>query len=187
MMNLISFTPLNKDSNNFNLMRLVFSSLVIFSHSYAFLGLPEPIIFGRTLGNFSVHAFFVVSGYLITASWLNSKNNIITYTENRILRIFPGLIVSIFICHYINIYFESFKNNPIPYIVNGPIWTLTWEITCYIAVIALGLLFVLDKKIFPAFVAACYLFYLTSYNNPTDFYWVIVPFMLFLCLDHLFL
>ncbi|MFM5422885.1 acyltransferase family protein [Aeromonas veronii] len=176
---LVSKTPLGKNRNNFNLMRLLFASLVIVSHSYSFLGFAEPTIFGRSFGNFAVHCFFVLSGYLIAASWLNQNNSAIKYFENRVLRIVPGLVVALVICHYISIYFNNFVGNPIPYIVNGPVWTLTWEITCYVMVALLGMFYVLNKNSFPAVIVCTLFLYAYNYGSNTEFYMVILPF--FIC------
>lgn len=37
--------------NNFNFMRLIFSIMVVYSHSFGLLSLPEPTILGRSFGN----------------------------------------------------------------------------------------------------------------------------------------
>ncbi|MGL5665408.1 MAG: acyltransferase family protein [Shewanella sp.] len=174
----ISERPLGKEENNFNLMRLVFSSFVIFSHSYSFLGLSEPVVFGRSLGNFAVHCFFILSGYMISGSWLNQKNTIVNYIENRFLRIVPGLVVSLFICHYVGLYFDFFKSNPLPYIVNGPIWTLTWELVCYLMIVVLGVFFVLNEKTYPSILVCSLIIYVTNYTQVSNFYLVIVPFII---------
>lgn len=60
--------------NNFNLLRLFFACCVVFSHAFALLGYAEPVLFGRSLGNFSVHAFFAISGYLICQSYVRSPS-----------------------------------------------------------------------------------------------------------------
>jgi len=84
--------------NNFNLIRMVAASLVLVSHSFALTGLTEPLrnSLGVTWGSIAVDIFFVTSGYLVTASIVrggNAKNFVIS----RSLRIFPGLVVAIFL------------------------------------------------------------------------------------------
>src|ERR1700678_4151390 len=90
--------------NNFNTLRLLFAVLVIFSHSY-------PVVFGTdereplyrytrgayTLGAMAVAFFFVVSGFLITRSWLNSAATV-EYIKKRCLRIFPGYAMVGLVC-----------------------------------------------------------------------------------------
>jgi peptidoglycan/LPS O-acetylase OafA/YrhL len=83
-------------SNNFGLLRILAASLVIFSHSFDLLKKPEPLaglsnhLFSG--GSLAVDAFFVLSGFLITASFINGSE--IKFISNRVLRIFPALAVA---------------------------------------------------------------------------------------------
>jgi peptidoglycan/LPS O-acetylase OafA/YrhL len=83
--------------NNFDAIRFVAASLVIFSHAYAVSGHPggEPLA-GKTafitFGSLAVEIFFVISGYLVTQSLMRQRE-LITFAEARCLRIFPALIV----------------------------------------------------------------------------------------------
>jgi len=87
----------SSQANNFDVIRFVAATLVIFSHAYAVSGYPnnEPLS-GATgfigFGSLAVEVFFLVSGYLITRSLMH-RNNLIDFTEARVLRIFPALIV----------------------------------------------------------------------------------------------
>jgi len=94
-------------SNNFDFLRLCAAFLVIFSHSYVLAtgsmnGEPLFSLSGGlfTLGNLGVMIFFVISGYLITSSWLR-RPDFSAFFKNRIIRIVPGLfgvaVVTIFI------------------------------------------------------------------------------------------
>jgi len=85
--------------NNFNLMRMVAALMVLFSHSFALAtgsGRNEPLrgLIGMTPGTIAVDIFFITSGYLVTRS-IVSRKNFIEFLINRMLRIYPGLIVSI--------------------------------------------------------------------------------------------
>lgn len=81
--------------NNFTFLRFFAASLVILSHSFVLYGLEEPTLNGfATFGGMGVYIFFIVSGFLITKSWLNHPN-ILTYFRNRTLRIFPALIPAV--------------------------------------------------------------------------------------------
>ena len=119
-----------KRSNNFDLLRLVAALLVIYSHSYALIGLEEHKIWMRSYGNIAVHAFFVISGYLITKSFCQ-KSSVFSFVFNRVSRIVPGFLVAFVFGNLISNICNRFITNPIPYIINGPVWTLVWEVVCY--------------------------------------------------------
>ncbi len=161
--------------NNFNLIRLIAAYLVLVSHSYAIVfggGQHEPLrSFGISLGGGAVDIFFVTSGFLITKSFLRS--NIFSYAVKRVLRIFPALIVAVFLMvllfsedyySYETLKFivknttlimgvahtlpGAFVDTPLGGAVNGSLWTLPWEIWCYIAVVIVSQL--RPKILFPS-------------------------------------
>jgi peptidoglycan/LPS O-acetylase OafA/YrhL len=82
--------------NNFYLVRLIASMMVLFSHSFYLYSLDsiDPLhrISGGifTFGNVGVYIFLIVSGYLITQSFQNSTT-ILNFLWKRALRILPGL------------------------------------------------------------------------------------------------
>ncbi|MDR5772068.1 MULTISPECIES: acyltransferase [unclassified Caballeronia] len=79
-------------SNNFDFIRVVAASLVIFSHQYGLMGLGEPAVFGGfSYGGLGVLIFFSISGYLVSQSW-DRDPHVPRFALKRILRIFPGLI-----------------------------------------------------------------------------------------------
>ena len=86
--------------NNFNILRLIFASTVIISHSYPLTNNIE--IFSKItnnqidLGSISVEIFFIISGYLIFTS-LHCSKSIISYLWKRILRLFPALVIMLLI------------------------------------------------------------------------------------------
>lgn len=87
--------------NNFDFLRLIFASLVIVTHSYALLGLVENDLFMQIsqvypFSYIAVRGFFVISGYLIFQSLIRS-GSLISYFWNRFLRLFPALIVVLFL------------------------------------------------------------------------------------------
>jgi peptidoglycan/LPS O-acetylase OafA/YrhL len=84
-------------SNAFDAIRLVAAFAVLFSHSFALLGLREPSIFGRTLGSVAVYVFFSLSGYLICQSWERDPSSK-RFLVRRMLRIAPGLVVAVIFC-----------------------------------------------------------------------------------------
>lgn len=84
--------------NNFDLIRLLAALAVVCSHSYPLLGIHQEPLFDVTgydnLGNLSVRIFFLLSGFLITKSWLTNPQ-LIDYLAKRVLRIYPAAIVCI--------------------------------------------------------------------------------------------
>jgi len=68
--------------------------MVVFSHSFALVGLTEPLIGGNTVGGTGVWIFFILSGYLIAASW-GQYPRFNVFIAKRVLRIFPGLAVAL--------------------------------------------------------------------------------------------
>ncbi len=81
-------------------MRLLFSSLVVFSHSFPLTKTPEPLYefswHQIDLGALSVNIFFAMSGYLVFFSYQNSTTAL-NYLWKRCLRIFPALFVLLLI------------------------------------------------------------------------------------------
>lgn len=97
----------NERKNNFDFIRFIASSLVIFSHCYAvsishaslepFVLLTNGFCSG---GQIAVDVFFVVSGYLILSSLLR-RGDLFVFIEARILRLVPALFVSSIITAFV--------------------------------------------------------------------------------------
>lgn len=165
--------------NNFNLLRLIFAILVIFSHSFELIEgnrnneILTKIFHTISFGDLSVDGFFLLSGYLIVKSW-NTNSNIWQFLKKRILRIYPGFIAASLVCAFIvgplgsesNQYYLHFEisgflknllllNRPFipsvflgqPYSeVNGSMWSIFPEFRCYLAVMVLGVLGLIQKR-----------------------------------------
>ena len=55
--------------NNLNSLRLIAAGMVLYGHSYVFLGLREPLFLSWTpIGPLGVFIFFTISGYLVSES-----------------------------------------------------------------------------------------------------------------------
>ena len=76
--------------NNFDLLRLFAALEVVLLHSYPHLHLPYPAFFKVILNFPGVSMFFVMSGFLISAS-LERNKDLGAYFKNRAFRIFPAL------------------------------------------------------------------------------------------------
>jgi peptidoglycan/LPS O-acetylase OafA/YrhL len=88
-------------NNNLTALRWLAASMVLYGHSFVFLGLPEPVFMGSfPMGPLGVFIFFSISGYLVTQSW-ESDPDPIRFLQRRALRIFPGLIVCVVLCVFV--------------------------------------------------------------------------------------
>lgn len=166
--------------NNFDSLRLIFALLVIFSHSFPLTrrsNATEPLFHltgGQiTFGNISVWSFFVISGFLITQSWMRSPFPL-RFLKRRIGRIFPGFIAASLVSALIIVPLAAtpstfvpislknfllntlqlqppdvpaiFARNPNPNILNGSLWSIPYEFWCYIGVLFLGVTAALRRR-----------------------------------------
>ncbi len=167
-----------RPANNLDFLRLALSVLVIYSHSYP-LGTgsetAEPLnrwTHGQmTFGAVAVDLFFIMSGYLITASAVRSRG-LADFFVKRVRRIYPAFAVNAFFTLLVVVplagghlrgspvrkatYWSlqilrlqefqtvhSFGSNPFPMVVNGSVWSISYEFWCYIGIamlLAAGLL-----------------------------------------------
>jgi len=164
---------LDSRTNNFDFIRLFLAVLVIFSHSFPLTGEPANELFLRatrgqlTGGQIAVDAFFIISGYLITASFEHSRSLWI-YLKKRIFRIFPAFIVLTLFDLAVVLPMSAghlagtspvrnclmvlgktlsldgfatigaFRFNPYPEAINGSLWTIRVEFMCYIGLALIG-------------------------------------------------
>ncbi len=171
-------------NNNFNLIRVLAASGVIYSHAYP-LGLgqdvAEPLevmLKGDNLGRLCVFIFFATSGYFIATSF-DRRASFLGYLWARVLRIFPALIVMLAImlplvgvitgqgaAYWKNLPvlfvdnalmftdfgkripkdYVLFPGNPLQDAFNGSLWTLRYEVLCYVGTAIAGLLGVLRSR-----------------------------------------
>lgn len=88
-------------NNNLTLLRILAATAVLISHSFVLsTGNPdtEPLRswIGMTPGTIAVDIFFVVSGFLVTAS-ISKSRDALDFLVARCLRIFPALLVLLLI------------------------------------------------------------------------------------------
>jgi peptidoglycan/LPS O-acetylase OafA/YrhL len=88
---------LSHPRNNFDLIRLLAALQVVFNHAAGWLALPNlPYPYSSIVSCFpGVPIFFVVSGFLVTRSFLDCQCNVLAFGWRRALRIYPGLWVNL--------------------------------------------------------------------------------------------
>ena len=97
---------IQKDNNNYDLLRLLAAICVIFGHSYAIApktGWIDPLqqlIHFNYSGGLAVIVFFFLSGLFVSTS-IQKNPNIVRFFVHRVLRIFPALIVAVFLSVFI--------------------------------------------------------------------------------------
>jgi peptidoglycan/LPS O-acetylase OafA/YrhL len=166
-------------SDNFTLLRLILALLVVFSHSYALSGNPEPMLFHSTAGGFAVQGFFAVSGYLIAGSYLTTPHSGL-FVWKRLLRIAPALAFAVPLPLLLSEWQDHYAGSPFPNVPNGPLWTISWEVLMYGLTLLLGLAGLLTAPVVGAtFVAGAVLFFLNlQTTSPSLTVTVVAPFFL---------
>ena len=148
--------------NNYDAVRLMAAATVIYGHAYPLTASPNRWILDNPVQGFALKIFFVISGYLVSTSWL-ADPHILRYLRKRLLRIFPALILTVCLTAFIlgplvttlsvGSYFASpsllaylgnialkpayalpgvFTHLPYPSAVNGSLWSLPIEFTMYL-------------------------------------------------------
>lgn len=154
--------------NNFGVLRLLFANLVVYYHSYFLIdgGAQRDILYRVSgtlpVGTLAVGGFFLISGYLVIKSYTNSVS-VKDYLVKRLLRIWPGYAVAFLISLFVvaplggakltnsdvlkNVScFLTFQAPCVDGVfyglgqqkVNGSMWTISYEVRCYILVILVG-------------------------------------------------
>ena len=92
-----TFDPARR--NNLDLLRFIAASLVLVDHSYPLTGRPGhagPFQY-ETLGGFAVAIFFVISGFLVAASW-QREPALVAFARKRAFRIVPAFALVVSVC-----------------------------------------------------------------------------------------
>lgn len=92
--------------DNFLLLRLIAAGTVIYGHGFAMTMRSGPADFFVAhgweyySGMIAVDAFFVISGFMITGSYLR-RSNILDYVWARFLRLLPAYVVCVFLSAFV--------------------------------------------------------------------------------------
>jgi peptidoglycan/LPS O-acetylase OafA/YrhL len=109
--------------NNFNLVRITLSLLVVFFHAYAVSNLTDPlsaIAPALNVGQLAVGTFFLLSGFFVMQSWLKDPC-LWAFLVRRIARVIPGLTVCVLLTAVFAVGFYS------PQGVSGLMNSDTWN------------------------------------------------------------
>ncbi len=172
--------------NNLLLVRLFLSLTVIFSHSFALANGPTPGDWlkrhttaywgadGITIGFSAVDLFFVVSGFLVTHSFIRSKS-LGDFAAKRFWRIWPAYIIAGLMCllvigpavlaqwpaipyaqwpkYFLDVLLlrlytipGAFADNPYANALNGSMWTIKYEVMCYVFIALTWAMGILQSK-----------------------------------------
>jgi peptidoglycan/LPS O-acetylase OafA/YrhL len=162
-------------------LRIVAALIVILAHSFPVAaGLPDPTWRVRDVtigfGSAAVSIFFVISGYLVVASWIRDPSPV-RFTIRRVARIWPGLLVMLLVTtwilgsavtslplsryltdsgtlHYLLSNALLLPVWELPGVfktgfapgVNGSIWTLPIEVAAYAGLLVFGPLLVTNAR-----------------------------------------
>jgi peptidoglycan/LPS O-acetylase OafA/YrhL len=149
-------------ANNFDAVRLLAAAAVLVGHSMEITGRPTYGLVVSSISTFSVCVFFAISGYLVTISWLRDPHpaGFAGRRARRIMPGLAFVVVTctfllgpavstlsipVYLGSYATIRYlgnlvfytsyalpGTFATNPIPYAVNGSLWTLPVEATMYV-------------------------------------------------------
>jgi peptidoglycan/LPS O-acetylase OafA/YrhL len=168
--------PADNGQPNFDLLRLFFACLVVFFHSFLLARVAAPYtakILALNPGALAVDGFFLISGYLITQSWL-ADPSAKRFLARRVLRLYPGFIVaslfSVFVVGPLgadpHAYFTRLDvlrflqglvllhmpDTPPVFagttaqLVNGSMWTISFEFRCYLLALLFGLVGLFNQR-----------------------------------------
>ncbi|MDE1163416.1 MAG: acyltransferase [Acidobacteriaceae bacterium] len=178
-------SPWEARHNNFDALRLALALLVLASHCVPLtLGSENSEWIARlthrqlTGGAIAVDLFFVMSGFMITASMERSKTAW-QFAKRRITRIYPAFLVCALLGFFVFArlgqaemlasplhrfgdfllqtlrlreftYSNAFLTNPYPgHAINGSMWSIQYECWCYVGVMLLGVGGLLRRRLLP--------------------------------------
>ncbi|MEX0279704.1 MAG: acyltransferase family protein [Arenibacterium sp.] len=123
-------------NNNLNLIRMLAATGVLVSHAWPIaLGSQsiQPLVrlTGHSMGTLAVYIFFVISGFLIAASFERSRSHTL-FVASRIARLIPGIFVSVVLVALVMGPLVT-SMNPVAYLTSPDPWqfiirntTLVW-------------------------------------------------------------
>lgn len=148
--------------NNITFIHVIAAYMVAFGHQFDLLDMHHQLILGSQFHGFGRDILFLLSGYLVTASYLRIPKRS-AFLIKRFFRLYPPLVVCIILTVLIMKLFSNagewydksayiyihdnllmrprfdlagvFTNNPYAGSVNGSLWTIPLECACYVLLI----------------------------------------------------
>lgn len=150
-----------RKNNNFTMVRLIATLFVFAGHMGVLLGIQPPLLGGFPVHELGVGLLFLISGYLITVSWLSDPTPV-HYGIRRFFRLWPPFAVMILLMTFATgpllsglgaegYFQESYKSYllnlrffivysqpgvfselPYPNVTNGSLWTMPVEAFLYL-------------------------------------------------------
>lgn len=148
--------------NNFPIIRLTAAVFVFTGHMGMIMGGQPPLLGGFPLHELGVGMLFLISGYLITKSWLSDPDPL-RFAVRRFLRLWPPFAVLVLLMAFVagpllstlgpGNYFQNscymgylrnlrfyivyalpgvFTDLPLPNSMNGSLWTMPVEASLYV-------------------------------------------------------
>jgi peptidoglycan/LPS O-acetylase OafA/YrhL len=181
----------DRAANSYDFVRFCAASAVLFSHHFDLSGLPEPRVpgFREDFGEVAVEVFFCLSGFLICRS-LQKSPGWSRFVAARFLRIVPNLALVLVVTSAATLVWYRNYSNLWPHVayvadnllmfvrgvtlvipgvftdavnqdVNNPLWTLPYELWCYVA---LALMFVFGVRRSAIFIVVVALLLSTAWS-----------------------
>lgn len=172
----------------------------------------DGVFAGANLGRICVFVFFAVSGFYITQSFLTRRSLgaflmarvLRLYPALVVTLLVTAIVLGLFITTAPpDVYWRQvpgfllrrltfvggsgglpgvFADNPAPNAINGSLWTLFFEVLCYLGVVGLGLAGLLTRRRFGAVIAVCLVCYAVDHVHPLRF---VVHYLMYLGLPFL--
>lgn len=197
--------PAVSRQNNFGAIRLFLATRVLWFHVFlvsngaeAAIPLLNDLVSKGGIRNLSVHCFFMISGYLVTASYQRSRDAA-DFMRKRLFRIVPPYLVAYVLSLAVAVAFggatfgwDDLRRAVLHALVldqpvlfdayrglditapNTPMWTIAYEFRCYLVILALGLAGLLERRfVMGLFVVASTLTVLIPDDGPFRMTWLL--------------
>lgn len=150
--------------NNYNVLRMIGAAAVMYGHMFVLMGMHAPVLYANEVNAIGFKMIMVLSGYMVTKSCINDSSaahyfvkrffrlmpGLLFYTLTAVFIIGPlcsALPAGEYFRHpYTWQYLYNvllmprfqlpavFETNPYAYAVNGSLWGLPVEVSCYILI-----------------------------------------------------
>jgi peptidoglycan/LPS O-acetylase OafA/YrhL len=122
---------ISKHDNNFNLIRLLAASCVIYFHSFALSAKPSYDVLSQLVapwsnaGGLALGIFFLISGIFVTQSFYRQRSWV-DFIVKRTLRIWPGLVFCLLLTATLACLIES-EVGPARFWRHASYWEYLWQ------------------------------------------------------------